>query len=921
MAHIDWTKSSSRVIQSKALLNKYDTDNGNIIYDASNQSSNTVKWVTDKDGYVTGVDGNGAKTEDGLRIECTANVSASATSANYLQIVGDKVSNGYPVDFQITNVGLKSDGQTAITFNMANNNSYNCIIKHDNDNEFPIEFYVTILKWSIPNKTLYVFADDNIETVITHIGFDVRFDLVENGMVASAMNPLIEMPYDGTNDLQYGIKISQFNLTLNKDTPATGYSIKTAQNLMYNMADPYIYNFRNYTTETIDNPSNMVQIRIKSPKLSPSFINGHKYYLCIKLKMEWNSNYVAKRCPQLGLTNIEDSYSPSFILSTTGFDINKNNKISAIITPNSDWVNKNVYFVAYDNAGVTKAYPTDTEYPRVEISTNLNNQFIVDLTEVFGAGNEPTKEWCDSHLSVNQSTKLILLDNNILSIKSMAYSFVSKSKFIVENVNNEYVSFGLKLDIENKFTDIGRYFVTATDYDDNGKTFNVTFKDNTKLLQENTVPVLDTTSISNNPSVNELFNQYINKKANNDININIENFDLKNIYYLPSVQYPLSQTYFQTYKKLCETALVNIYQDVTNIRNLILSSAYTSVTYEIHNNQCYSLKLYNNINNSINNVSYETLKYLNTGNTFSIEKQGDLQYTLLDGYMSVDDYNKYGDNAQLLDGYSWAIDLNADRCLVPKLSSTGNTTSGAFTISLSDYNSNKEYSIKILGARAEFVDGQTSSGNYVPSSDGKKKKYIHTKDDGTEVLVDNVSELTDNDYSLVSYSFLDSLDIQSSGDNIIFNYTITFHAKADSYNNTSMHYTTPIATQKYADCYYLGTYKIVLVSQELGHNNTTQTFTTGNGNLYESGENEFIQTDSTVENTGMSIAAYNANKILKEFRTNKSVVELEWIGSPYIRLNDVIKLDNGLSYRVYYIENKIDGGYRQKLKLVQKEDS
>ena len=71
----------------------------------------------------------------------------------------------------------------------------------------------------------------------------------------------------------------------------------------------------------------------------------------------------------------------------------------------------------------------------------------------------------------------------------------------------------------------------------------------------------------------------------------------------------------------------------------------------------------------------------------------------------------------------------------------------------------------------------------------------------------------------------------------------------------------------------------------------------------------------------MSIAAYNANKILKEFRTNKSVVELEWIGSPYIRLNDVIKLDNGLSYRVYYIENKIDGGYRQKLKLVQKEDS
>ena len=50
MAHIDWTKSSSRVVQPKALLNKYDTDNGNIIYSASNQSLNTVKWITDKDG-------------------------------------------------------------------------------------------------------------------------------------------------------------------------------------------------------------------------------------------------------------------------------------------------------------------------------------------------------------------------------------------------------------------------------------------------------------------------------------------------------------------------------------------------------------------------------------------------------------------------------------------------------------------------------------------------------------------------------------------------------------------------------------------------------------------------------------------------------------------------------------------------------
>ena len=915
MAHIDWTKSSSRVVQPKALLNKYDTDKGNIIYGVNYQHSNTVKWITDKDGYVTGVDSNGVKTEDGLRIECTADVTASATSSNYLQIVGDKASNGYPVDFQITNVGLKNDDQTAITFNMTNNNSYNCIIKHDSNNEFPINFYVTILKWSIPNKTLYVLTDDNIETVITHIGFDVRFDLIENGMVASAMNPLIEMPYDGTNDLQYGIKTSQFNLTLNKDTPNTGYQYDIKINEIYNEFGSY----SNVTTDTIHPNSIPKGIIYKLGYTDASFfIKGNKYYYSIGLKVEASNSLLTGKFANVAMRAVKDlDYTGSTIFESEVLILQK---VQAYDMFTGIW---DCDVVA--NGLVCYALINEIKNGDVvsDMTMGMLKPIMIDLTSIFGKGNEPTIDWCNQNITRDKDGN-VTISGKIgyeTEIKKFNYSFVSKSKFIVENVNNEYVSFGLKLDTENKFTDIGRYFVTATDYDDNGKTFNVTFKDNTKLLQENTVPFLDTTSISNSPTVNELFNQFINKRANNDIGIDFNGFDLKNRYYLPSVQYPLNQTYFQTYKKLCEATLVNIYQDVTNIRNLILSSAYTPVTYEIHNNQCYSFKLYNNINNSVNNVSCETLKYLNTGSPFSIEKQGDLQYTLLDGYMEVDEYDEYGDNTQLLDGYSWAADLFADRCLVPKLSSAGNTMKGTFTINLSNYNSNKEYSIKILGARAEFIDGQTNSGSYVPSSDGKKKKYLHTKSDGTKVLVDDVSGLTDNDYSLVEYALLDNINIQSSGDNIIFNYTITFQAKADSRNNTSLYYAGPILKQKYADCYYLGAYKIVLVSQELGHNTITQTFTTGNGNIYETGENEFIQTDSKVGDTGMSIAAYNANKILKEFRTNKSVVELEWIGSPYIRLNDVIKLDNGLSYRVYYIENKIDGGYRQKLKLVQKEDS
>lgn len=56
----------------------------------------------------------------------------------------------------------------------------------------------------------------------------------------------------------------------------------------------------------------------------------------------------------------------------------------------------------------TVAYTFETRNtPNFRGTYYFDNVFAVDLTETFGAGNEPTKEWCDEHLSYFEGTKVI----------------------------------------------------------------------------------------------------------------------------------------------------------------------------------------------------------------------------------------------------------------------------------------------------------------------------------------------------------------------------------------------------------------------------------------------------------------------------------------------------------------------------------
>ena len=88
------------------------------------------------------------------------------------------------------------------------------------------------------------------------------------------------------------------------------------------------------------------------------------------------------------------------------------------VNSNSSWVKSSFYFNAkltrnvYFRLGIEKPLDTtlDNENPYY-----FDDVMLLDLTEIFGKGNEPTKEWCDENINYNTTT--IKKYNNSVDIR------------------------------------------------------------------------------------------------------------------------------------------------------------------------------------------------------------------------------------------------------------------------------------------------------------------------------------------------------------------------------------------------------------------------------------------------------------------------------------------------------------------------
>lgn len=136
--------------------------------------------------------------------------------------------------------------------------------------------------------------------------------------------------------------------------------------------------FGNKSIERLSNDTNSKNLIAQSIH----FIEGHKYYYFLS-----------------GYTNSTTSQRISSDVNSRS-----NSNITFDITKQVGWVKGSVIYTSEAtedrNISINCAVTTDKTY--------VDGVGVIDLTDAFGAGNEPTKEWCDENIDYFNGTKTIV---------------------------------------------------------------------------------------------------------------------------------------------------------------------------------------------------------------------------------------------------------------------------------------------------------------------------------------------------------------------------------------------------------------------------------------------------------------------------------------------------------------------------------
>ena len=89
-----------------------------------------------------------------------------------------------------------------------------------------------------------------------------------------------------------------------------------------------------------------------------------------------------------------------------------------------------------------------------------DDALVIDLTETFGAGNEPSKEWCDANIPFFEGTK-VLSPNSVKEIRPYTYA---TELVMTQSLPGESVSYTLKghpldqstVDVSKRYNELGQ---------------------------------------------------------------------------------------------------------------------------------------------------------------------------------------------------------------------------------------------------------------------------------------------------------------------------------------------------------------------------------------------------------------------------------------------------------------------------------
>lgn len=255
-------------------------------------------------------------------------------------------------------------------------------------------------------------SGDTTSTIITKTPFENKtFNLgtgTTNGIIySSVVNPGESQSYKLQTWLNYDTTLPNkaigaeihLNITIEGEASDSGYQIT---NLIAN--GDFSNNLTNWTLSNASFTANIV---------STSGINNSKY---IKLNPQKTYDYL--KSPDITIPVNHKVYMSSYYRKSGGgtsqmsiydFNVNKKGLIGVSLTNDvSTWTKTSIYTTNTTSATSYNAlvYGACDTYT-AGMYTEWDNVLVVDLTETFGSGNEPSKEWCDANIDWFEGSKII----------------------------------------------------------------------------------------------------------------------------------------------------------------------------------------------------------------------------------------------------------------------------------------------------------------------------------------------------------------------------------------------------------------------------------------------------------------------------------------------------------------------------------
>ena len=862
-----------------------------------------------------------------------------ASTTRYLQISGNKNTNDYPVDIEITN---NSSSEKIL---VSGNSKVDCIIDFGEEIDVSQGLSIKITKWSKPFSCVK----------FSYIGYYVTFDVSD---LLRTYNIEDGCSYDGGDNFSYGVKSNSGNISLYKDklNKASIISLYEGDAKCDNIISSNSFSSSYSSEEYFDDGVLVDGAKRYYVTNKDGYPNGS--YIYISRPINWVSS---NNNNGFGVVTFDvyNHYNESLFINPlvafpfyVGGSDTSGNKIfryKTAATPSErislqphKWTtvsyisnNKNN---PYNNAGFM---PTGSCSIRLDAVNSKgaapDRSFKLELKNI--AIGVATDEQVEKYSLVENTQYGESIHYDLSLSKIILYGpkhtkrAVSKIDSMIRNDNaNIRVSVST---VGDSFKQIANMWVENYDYDHNG--IGVTFNINDIFSKMNKLEY-DGSVISENDAgyIDGYVEGYVTQRSfwtnvgfGRGLNINsdiVPQFikEPNIISQMPTILDSVGAKYFEIFNNASKAMNTFIVQDMSDRDvSFIYCNKKNYNIFPIANSQCYSISDKRYEKNNISKIFLSPIVPSSNADSSILYRAPEFTITTPKCYLNAKLEEVDGVNAYLL-----MDEINI---------------SGKLTLPIEKFKMYERFSVGL-----ECITSYRKINNNslvwsdtvgeVIGDDSYKKQYIKYEDEGgvdgdrNQVYTGSLDLVGDENITTVSTNNKVSI-VSITDTSVELEYTLAFNPIyyksifGESYSTKKIGIGDIVIFSKDYIQRYLGAYRLVLIGSNAGYDYSDVSYGDKSGNELYVNQNVFIQQDSKVYSSsldnilpGDTLAESIAKDIYSEYCGGKKIAKIDYIGSPYLKVYDIITLENGISYRLLKIKHVSNGGgFKQQLILMEKE--